>query len=102
MSKDFYRKFEDEYRGSRSLIKSRLMIYLQFINPFYSFEKKIVAIDFGCGRGEWIELLSEQGIEARGVDLDDGMLKACKELGLKTEKGDILSYIKSLKDSSCN
>ncbi len=31
--KDFYRTFEDKYRGSRSLIKDRLRIYLPFIEP---------------------------------------------------------------------
>jgi hypothetical protein len=33
MSDDFYRAFEDRYRGARELIRARLSIYLPFISP---------------------------------------------------------------------
>ena len=79
----FYRAFEDRHRGSRELIKSRLNVYKQFIEPLLAIEKNPFAIDLGCGRGEWLEVLGEIGVTAIGVDLDKGMLAACaeKEIG---------------------
>ena len=33
-------------------------------------------LDVGCGRGELLSLLREAGVEARGVDSDEGMVSA--------------------------
>jgi SAM-dependent methyltransferase len=100
MSANFYRAFEDKHRGSRELIKSRLRGYLSFIEPLKALYMDCKAVDLGCGRGEWLELLKEIGVDAHGVDLDDGMLAACRELGLSVETGEAVSYLKSLPDES--
>lgn len=100
MNKGFYRAFEDKLRGSRQLIKSRLSVYLPFINAVKELYPDSQAVDLGCGRGEWLELLGENGIPARGVDLDDEMLRACREIGLDVVTGDALEYLKSVPDES--
>ncbi|UUZ64976.1 methyltransferase domain-containing protein [Polaromonas sp. P1-6] len=100
MSDDFYRAFEEKYRGSRELIKSRQRVYLPFIEPLRSIYNDAKAIDLGCGRGEWLELLKESGFDAQGVDLDDGMLAACRELGLNVATADALAALKALPDAS--
>lgn len=100
MKKDFYRLFEERFRGSRELIKSRLQVYKELVNPISKFYQPAYAIDLGCGRGEWLELLNQFGFDAQGVDLDDGMLSDCRSLGLKVENGDALSYLKSIHDES--
>ena len=100
MTEDFYRAFEDKYRGSRELIRSRLHVYLPFITPLKDVYPDAEMVDLGCGRGEWLELIDEKSISGQGVDIDDGMLAACHELGLSAEKGDALSYLKSLPDES--
>jgi len=98
----FYRAFEDKHRGSRELIKSRLKVYLPFVQPFLTVFPKGKALDLGCGRGEWIELLSEEGFDTLGVDLDDGMLQACKDLNLNVKMADAIDYMQSLhQDSLC-
>lgn len=96
----FYRAFENEFRGDRELIKGRLKKYLPFIEPLKHICHDAVAIDLGCGRGEWLELLAEQGVPACGVDLDDGMLAACKERSLNAENGEAISYLQGLPDQS--
>ncbi len=96
----FYRAFEDSFRGDRSVIKRRLTVYLPFIEPLKDMYQRCEAVDLGCGRGEWLELMSEAGFDARGVDIDEGMLAACRELGLNASKLDALSYLKALPDNS--
>lgn len=97
----FYRAFEDRYRGSRELIKQRQAVYLPFVLPLRtSGEPPPRALDLGCGRGEWLELLGENGFDASGVDLDEGMLAACRERGLSVEMADALERLASLPDNS--
>lgn len=99
-STGFYRAFEDRYRGSRELIKKRLEVYLPFIAPLLKLREPAAAVDLGCGRGEWLELLREQGFAAQGVDLDAGMLAACRERGLASVEGDAVAYLESLPDAT--
>ena len=100
MSDNFYREFENHHRGSRDLIKSRLNIYFPFVKPLLEFYQEAAAIDIGCGRGEWLELLTEWGFQPLGIDQDAGMLTACHELGLKVELGDAFAYLRTLPTES--
>lgn len=90
----FYRAFEDRYRGSRELIKQRLTQYQPFLDALKNSFTACHALDIGCGRGEWLELLSEQGFQAQGIDLDEGMLAACRERNLDAIHADALSFLK--------
>jgi SAM-dependent methyltransferase len=96
MSDSFYRAFEDRYRGGREVIKSRLRAYVPFIEPLVSLYPPPRAIDLGCGRGEWIELLGESGYVAEGVDIDETMLAACTERGLPARREDALAALRQL------
>jgi O-antigen chain-terminating methyltransferase len=100
MSEQFYRAFEDKHRGSRALIKARLSVYLPFVEPLLKIYPQAQAIDLGCGRGEWLELLGESGFQVRGVDMDEGMLEACHALNLKAELKDALTALRELPDTS--
>lgn len=100
MTDTFYRAFEDRHRGSRELIKSRQRVYLPFIEPLKTLYPDCAALDLGCGRGEWLEVLGENGLNARGVDLDDGMLEACKTLNLAAVRGDALQVLGAQPDES--
>jgi len=105
-----YKAFEDLHRGSHELIKSRLGVYLPFVEVIKSIyppapsnstaNEAIEAIDLGCGRGEWLELLKEQRVSAEGIDLDDDMLSACRAQGLKVATGDAVAYLQSLPNNS--
>lgn len=100
MTDFFYRAFEEKYRGSRELIKARLQVYLPFIQPLLSAYPTGQTLDLGCGRGEWLELLVAQGFDAQGVDLDEGMLQACRDRGMRVHKADVLDYIRTIKGES--
>jgi O-antigen chain-terminating methyltransferase len=93
MTDYFYKAFEDKHRGSRSLIAERLKVYLPFIRWVQKIYPAGKAIDLGCGRGEWLELLVSEGFNPTGVDLDEGMLEACKHLGLSVVKSDAVDLL---------
>jgi O-antigen chain-terminating methyltransferase len=100
MNPDFYRAFEDRHRGSRESIQKRQSAYLAFLRPLAQLLPGAMLADLGCGRGEWLELVRSEGWAAQGVDLDEGMLRACRDLGLDVRQGDALSYLKGLPDAS--
>ncbi|MCY4126342.1 MAG: methyltransferase domain-containing protein [Pseudomonas sp.] len=100
MDSRFYRAFEDRHRGSRALIASRLEVYLPFLAPLKDLYPQAGVLDVGCGRGEWLEMLIREGYDASGVDLDEGMLEACRELGLPVRTDDALNALRQLPDAS--
>jgi O-antigen chain-terminating methyltransferase len=57
-------------------------------------------LDIGCGRGEFLDLLREHGVSARGVDLNDEMAALCRERGLQAVAGDALQYLEAQPDGS--
>jgi len=92
--------FEDVYRGARDDIKARLAFYDPILKQLSQHQGMAKAIDLGCGRGEWLELLRAHHIDAQGVDLDEEMLIRCRAYGLKTQKIDAISALKALPENS--
>jgi SAM-dependent methyltransferase len=89
-----YVGFEDAFRGSPEQIRSRLADYVSI------FAGASDVLDIGCGRGEFLELLREQGVSGRGIDLNDAMVEVCREKGLDASKADALSYLRGVPDQS--
>lgn len=100
MGSSFYRSFEERHRGSVEEIKRRLSFYLPFLAGLKDIYPDGVIADIGCGRGEWLEILTENGIANIGVDLDDGMLARAREAGLNVQKMDCLQFLQSQADQS--
>jgi SAM-dependent methyltransferase len=100
LTANFYRAFEDQHRGTRALIKSRLQVYLPLVLPLASQHPQAGVLDLGCGRGEWLELLHQHHIKAQGVDLDVGMLAACRERQLNVTNADAIAYLQQQADQS--
>jgi len=96
----FYRAFEDLHRGSGELIQTRLAVYLPFVRATAQLLPGAMVTDLGCGRGEWLGLLQQNGVRAQGVDLDEGMLADCRELGLEVRREDALAFLGQLPDNS--
>ena len=92
-----YVSLEDHFRGDRGDIKERLEIYLPYLN-----QAGITTdvLDVGCGRGEWLELLKEKGVQATGVDSNRLMAEQCLASGLKVTCGNAIDYLRSLPDNT--
>lgn len=82
-----YLQFENQFRGSETLITSRQSYYLKY------FEGCNNILDIGCGRGEFVELAKKNNISATGIDLEVNMQLHCKEKGLEIESGDIFPFL---------
>jgi SAM-dependent methyltransferase len=89
-----YAGFAERFRGSEEEIKERQRAYVQY------FEGRDNILDIGCGRGEFLELLRERGLKARGLDLDLDMILLCREKGLDVVMDDAFAYLGVLPDDS--
>ena len=95
-----YFSLEDRFRGTREDIKDRLRVYLPYVKEVLQKLDGGLVLDIGCGRGEWLELLKDEGIEALGVDINRVMIDQCQELGLKVIEGDALDYLRGQKNNT--
>ncbi|MCU0287333.1 MAG: class I SAM-dependent methyltransferase [Acidobacteria bacterium] len=93
---DFYYDFEEKFRGSRDLVKSRLLVYLPYVKQTGGLNSMHGFLDIGCGRGEWLELLKENNVPARGIDLNMRMVSETRNRGLEVEHADVLIYLRKL------
>ncbi|MNG59943.1 putative S-adenosylmethionine-dependent methyltransferase [compost metagenome] len=100
MKDSFYSSFENKHRGSRESIKERLSAYMPFVLPFRDIYPGETILDLGCGRGEWLEIMKSLEFDGKGIDLDEGMLSYCYDLGLNVEKGDVISFLEKIPDDS--
>lgn len=89
-----YVGFEDQFRGAQDEIGRRLSAYLPY------FEGATDVVDVGCGRGEFLDLLRERGIRARGLDINREMVEVCRRRGLTADEGDALGFLRSIPDRS--
>ena len=89
-----YFAFESRMRGSIDSVRERQRPYVD------DFRDAAPVLDLGCGRGEFLELLREAGVEARGVDLDADMVAYARGEGLEVEHADAVAYLEGLEDGS--
>jgi SAM-dependent methyltransferase len=89
-----YVGFEDRFRGAPEEIRRRLTDYV----PDFSGASDV--LDVGCGRGEFLDLLREAGVKARGLDLNHEMVEVCRARGLEAAEGDALGYLRAQPDAS--
>jgi SAM-dependent methyltransferase len=96
----FYVAFEDRFRGTREEIKERMKTYLPYVRQAAIGTGESAVLDLGCGRGEWLELLREEGFSGKGVDSNRAMVELCKERSLEAVEGEALEYLRKLKGDS--
>lgn len=96
----FYAAFDEHFRGSKEEIKERLKVYLPIVRAGGIGVTSTRIVDVGCGRGEWLELLSEEGLTAMGVDANRILVAQCRERGLEVVEDDLMNYLRSLPDES--
>jgi SAM-dependent methyltransferase len=83
-----YVAFENRYRGDRDDLRGRLADYVAL------FAGLAPVVDLGCGRGEFLELLRESGIAARGVEGNAQAAATCRANGLDVAEGDLVDFLR--------
>ena len=89
-----YLRFENRFRGSAEDIRKQQIAFLD------DFPEGGVILDLGCGRGEFLELLTGKGFRAEGIDLNGEMISVCRDKGLAAERGDLLELLAARPDAS--
>ena len=91
-----YARFEERFRGREEYVARSQEFYLA------RFRDCRRVLDLGCGRGEFLELLSKEGIEAQGVDLEADAVAACREKGLTVSQADLFQFLGEQPNGSLN
>lgn len=86
--------FANRFRGPEEYVRSGFAAYL----PLFAGRQNIV--DLGCGRGEFLELLSQNGLTAIGVDGDAESVGICHSKGLQAVEADLFTWLESQPDHS--
>lgn len=76
-------RFQERFRGSEEEIRARLAGYFDLLPP-----PPGEILDFGCGRGEFLDLARARGLPARGVDLLEANAARCRAKGHAAQAAD--------------
>lgn len=93
-----YVALEDRFRGDPEVIAERQTVYLPLIEDLA--DQGHPVLDLGCGRGEWIKLLSAKGIAAIGVDSNPAFVGEVKDSDVTVVEGDLVAYLHSAPENS--
>jgi 2-polyprenyl-3-methyl-5-hydroxy-6-metoxy-1,4-benzoquinol methylase len=89
-----YARFEERFRGTEEYVRENQRQYV----PFFAGCRAV--LDIGCGRGEFLDLMKEAGIPARGIDLSEESVRQCRARGLEAEVADLFAYLEGLPEGS--
>ncbi len=81
-----YTRFAFRFRGSEAQVRQTEELY----RPFFVNCRSV--LDIGCGRGEFLQLMHEMGIPAKGIDLGAESVAMCRDKGLYAEVADLFTY----------
>lgn len=85
-----YLRFEDRFRGSFDQVKENQRFYIPY------FQDASEVLDLGCGRGEFLAVMRDAGIKARGVDTNAECVALCRSQGLDAVEADLFEYLEGL------
>ena len=84
-----YVAFENRYRGDPEEVRGRLSSYVEL------FRDRAPVVDLGCGRGEFLLLLKENAVAARGVEGNAHVVQECRGRGLDVVHGDLVAFLRA-------
>ncbi len=87
-------RFEEQFRGSTAELAER---YLDLAQRFVGFAP---VVDLGCGRGEFLQLLRDAGVEATGVEIDPQLVRLGTEKGILVDQDDAVRWLAAATDGS--
>jgi 2-polyprenyl-3-methyl-5-hydroxy-6-metoxy-1,4-benzoquinol methylase len=82
-----YARFAERFRGSVDYVKEGQKFYV----PMFQNCRNV--LDIGCGRGEFLELMRDAGVKARGIEQSAELVKLCRSQGLEADNADLFQYL---------
>jgi len=94
----FYERFEKKFRGE---IKEKLKKYVPLIKEVWEEKKKEESffLDIGFGDGQFLELLEDEGVCVKGVEINDVYVKRFQEKGFDVICKDAIEYLFELEEN---
>lgn len=89
-----YLRFASRFRGTEDYVREKQRTYLPVFQGLHD------VLDIGCGRGEFLDLLREAGISARGIDLSPEEIAICRSKGLAAETADMFVHLAELPEGT--
>ncbi len=90
--RDVQPRLLEALRGSEEEIRHRLDRYLPVLREAGP------VLDLGCGRGELLLMLRDQGVEAVGLERDPALVQAARRRGLELIEGDVIASLREQPD----
>lgn len=82
-----YARFSERFRGPEQEVRKGLNFYRKW------FEGRDNVLDIGCGRGEFLDLMREMGVPAKGIDLSSESVAQCRSRGFNAETADLFEFL---------
>ncbi|MBI1895909.1 MAG: class I SAM-dependent methyltransferase [Acidobacteria bacterium] len=89
-----YLHFAERFRGAEDYVRDNQRFYIR------CFQGRTDVLDIGCGRGEFLDLMKDAGVPARGIDLDPESVRACRAKGHHAEVADLFHYLGALPEAA--
>jgi O-antigen chain-terminating methyltransferase len=81
-------RFEEAFRGESGELRER---YKDLARHFLDCGGEVV--DVGCGRGEFLQLLTDLGVKASGLEIDPDLVASAVDRNLPVEYGDLVPWL---------
>ncbi|EDP73650.1 class I SAM-dependent methyltransferase, partial [Hydrogenivirga sp. 128-5-R1-1] len=92
-----YISFENLFRGDEQSVIHRQERYLNYLKPSTN-----PVLDIGCGRGEFLKLLLEKGINVLGIEIDENLVEILKSQDLPVVKSDAIEFLQNTQQTFSN
>ena len=84
---DFYQYMHQIGQVDNDWNQKVLAFYVQHFSDCHR------VLDVGCGEGQFIELLSAEGVDVVGIDVDAQMVKHCRDKGYRVFQENLFDYL---------
>jgi SAM-dependent methyltransferase len=91
-----YEAFESAFRGDPARLRPKLEGHRKLLEE----RDARPVLDLGCGRGTFLEMLREHGVDACGIDSDPRAVAIARSRGLDVREGDLLDGLRAWPDAS--
>ena len=96
----WYQDLQELHRGSPENLLEVQKSYLAHFREREWLSTEGPVFDLGCGRGEWLSLMKEEGWAVRGVDSSEQAVAEARELGLDVELGDLVEALEACPENA--